>query len=57
MKQPDLDRRYMALAVRLAVRRVLASGTFVQHARELAGWAAAHDGATRAAELVEGLAG
>jgi UDP:flavonoid glycosyltransferase YjiC (YdhE family) len=44
-------------AVRLAVRRVLGSPSFGVRARELAAWAATHDGATRAAELVEGLAG
>jgi MGT family glycosyltransferase len=42
--------------VRLAVRRVLADATVAGRARELAAWAAAHDGAVRAAELVEQLA-
>jgi MGT family glycosyltransferase len=42
--------------VRLAVRRALRDTSLADHARELAGWAAEHDGAERAAELVEGLA-
>jgi MGT family glycosyltransferase len=44
-------------ALRLAVRRALTEPSLAARARELAGWAAAHDGATRAAELVEELAG
>jgi UDP:flavonoid glycosyltransferase YjiC (YdhE family) len=42
--------------LRLAVRRALADGSLAARARELAAWAAAHDGAARAAELVEALA-
>lgn len=42
--------------LRLAARRVLGTPSFSSRARELAAWAAAHDGATRAAELVEELA-
>jgi UDP:flavonoid glycosyltransferase YjiC (YdhE family) len=40
----------------LAVRRALSDRALVARARELAAWAAAHDGASRAAELVEELA-
>jgi UDP:flavonoid glycosyltransferase YjiC (YdhE family) len=42
--------------VRLAVRRALSEAPLATRARELGSWAAAHDGATRAAELVEELA-
>ena len=42
--------------LRLAVRRALAEASFLARARELASWAAAHDGASRAAELVEEFA-
>jgi UDP:flavonoid glycosyltransferase YjiC (YdhE family) len=42
--------------LRLAVRHALADASVAGRARELAAWAAAHDGATRAAELVEALA-
>jgi UDP:flavonoid glycosyltransferase YjiC (YdhE family) len=42
--------------VRLAVRRALAAPELAARAQELAGWAAIHDGATRAAELLEELA-
>jgi MGT family glycosyltransferase len=42
--------------LRLAVRRALATEGLRQRARELAGWAAEHDGAVQAAALVEGLA-
>jgi UDP:flavonoid glycosyltransferase YjiC (YdhE family) len=42
--------------VRLAVRRALADGALRERAAGLAQWAARHDGATRAAELVEQLA-
>jgi UDP:flavonoid glycosyltransferase YjiC (YdhE family) len=45
------------LTVRLAARRVLSESRFRARARELARWAARHDGATRAAELLEELAG
>ena len=43
-------------SLRLAVRRALGERTLSARARELAGWAAANDGAARAADLVEGLA-
>jgi UDP:flavonoid glycosyltransferase YjiC (YdhE family) len=42
--------------LRLAVRRALESNAPAERARELAAWAAEHDGATRAVELVEELA-
>jgi UDP:flavonoid glycosyltransferase YjiC (YdhE family) len=42
--------------VRLAVRRALAEPALSARARGLGAWAAAHDGAERAAELVEELA-
>lgn len=42
--------------LRWALRRVLASPSMAARARELAQWAAANDGASRAAELVEELA-
>ena len=42
--------------LRLAVRRALAERSLAERARELAAWAAANDGAARAAELVEQLA-
>jgi UDP:flavonoid glycosyltransferase YjiC (YdhE family) len=42
--------------LRLAVRHALADGSLAARARELAAWAAANDGAVRAAELVEQLA-
>lgn len=44
------------LGVRLATRRVLADAGIRERVLGLARWAAAHDGATRAAELVEDLA-
>ena len=43
-------------ALRLAVRRALSERSLAARARELAGWAAANDGASRAADLVEQLA-
>jgi UDP:flavonoid glycosyltransferase YjiC (YdhE family) len=43
-------------SLRLAVRRSLSERSLTERARELAGWAAAHDGASRAADLVERLA-
>jgi UDP:flavonoid glycosyltransferase YjiC (YdhE family) len=43
-------------AVRLAVRAALAQPRLRARARELAAWSAQHDGAARAAALVEGLA-
>jgi UDP:flavonoid glycosyltransferase YjiC (YdhE family) len=42
--------------LRLAVRRALADASLAARTRELAAWAAVHDGAERAADLVEGLA-
>jgi UDP:flavonoid glycosyltransferase YjiC (YdhE family) len=42
--------------VRLAVRRALAEPSLARRAGELAAWARAHDGAERAADLVERLA-
>jgi UDP:flavonoid glycosyltransferase YjiC (YdhE family) len=42
--------------LRLAVRRALGEPALARRARELGAWAAAHDGATTAAELVEQLA-
>ena len=42
--------------VRAAVARVLDDDAYAERARALARWAAANDGATRAAELVEELA-
>jgi UDP:flavonoid glycosyltransferase YjiC (YdhE family) len=42
--------------IRLAVRRALGSESLGLRAGQLAAWAAAHDGATRAAELLEELA-
>ncbi len=42
--------------VRLAVRRALAEPELARRTGELAAWAAAHDGAERAADLVEELA-
>ena len=43
--------------LRLAVRRALSDRRLGLRARGLAAWAAAHDGASRAADLVEELAG
>jgi UDP:flavonoid glycosyltransferase YjiC (YdhE family) len=42
--------------LRWAARQILAEPSFTARAAELAAWAAANDGAERAAELVEGLA-
>jgi UDP:flavonoid glycosyltransferase YjiC (YdhE family) len=42
--------------LRLAVHRALADASLAARARELGAWAVAHDGAERAAELVEALA-
>ncbi|HUZ29485.1 MAG TPA: nucleotide disphospho-sugar-binding domain-containing protein [Solirubrobacteraceae bacterium] len=42
--------------LRLALRRALGEAELSERARDLAAWAAEHDGATRAAELVEALA-
>ncbi len=43
-------------SLRLAVRKALAERSFAERAGEIAAWSAAHDGATRGAELVEKLA-
>jgi UDP:flavonoid glycosyltransferase YjiC (YdhE family) len=43
-------------AIRLAVRAALSDPGLRARARELAAWSAAHDGAARAAGLVEALA-
>ncbi len=43
-------------ALRLSVRRALSERSLAARARELAGWAAANDGASVAADLVEQLA-
>jgi UDP:flavonoid glycosyltransferase YjiC (YdhE family) len=43
-------------SLRLAARRALGEASFAARARELGAWAASHDGAARAAELVEQLA-
>lgn len=40
-------------SVRVAVRRALSDPTFCERARQVAAWAAAHDGAARGTELVE----
>ena len=44
------------LTLRLAVRTALGDGDLATRARELAAWATSHDGAERAADLVEELA-
>jgi UDP:flavonoid glycosyltransferase YjiC (YdhE family) len=44
-----------ATGMRLAVRRLLREGDRRERARELAAWAARHDGTARAADLVERL--
>jgi UDP:flavonoid glycosyltransferase YjiC (YdhE family) len=44
------------VSVRLAARRALESATIAERAGRLAEWAAGHDGAERAADLVEQLA-
>ena len=46
-----------AATVRLAVERALADERMGERARALSAWSAEHDGAARAAELVEELAG
>ncbi|HSC02441.1 MAG TPA: nucleotide disphospho-sugar-binding domain-containing protein [Solirubrobacteraceae bacterium] len=43
--------------LRLAVQRALSEAMLTARSRELAAWAATHDGASRAADLVEALAG
>lgn len=45
------------VALRLAVRRALEDSSLALRAGELASWARKHDGAARAADLVEALAG
>jgi len=45
-----------ARTLRLAVRRALEDPALASRARELAAWAAANEGAVRAAELIEGVA-
>jgi UDP:flavonoid glycosyltransferase YjiC (YdhE family) len=53
-----LPRRLVgARGLRLAVGRALARPELFTRARELAAWAAANDGAARAADLVERFAG
>jgi MGT family glycosyltransferase len=42
--------------LRLAVRRALSEASLTARARDLKSWASTHDGATRAADLVEALA-
>jgi UDP:flavonoid glycosyltransferase YjiC (YdhE family) len=44
-------------AIRVAMRRLLAEPGFTVRAEEIAAWAAAHDGAAAAADLVENAAG
>jgi UDP:flavonoid glycosyltransferase YjiC (YdhE family) len=52
-----LPRRLLSpRTLRWAVQRALEDGAMAARARELAEWARAHDGAERAAELVEGFA-
>ena len=43
-------------SLRLALRRALLDDSLAHRARELARWAAEHDGASSAADLVEELA-
>jgi UDP:flavonoid glycosyltransferase YjiC (YdhE family) len=45
-----------ATSLRLATRKALAEPSFAARAAEIGAWAASHDGAGRAAELVEDLA-
>ncbi len=42
--------------LRWATRRVLADPSYAARARQIAAWAATHDGSDRGAELVEGFA-
>ena len=50
----SLPRRLLSpRGVRLATRRILGDGAYTARAQELAAWSAAHDGAARAADLVE----
>jgi len=51
-----IPRRFVGpRALRLAVRRALRDDAMRARVREVAAWSAAHDGAARAASLVEGL--
>jgi UDP:flavonoid glycosyltransferase YjiC (YdhE family) len=53
-----VPRRFLSPRVlRLAVERALGEKSIGQRARELGGWAQTHDAGTRAAKLVERLAG
>jgi UDP:flavonoid glycosyltransferase YjiC (YdhE family) len=53
-----VPRRFLTpRVVRLAVERALGEPAIAQRARELGGWAQTHDAGTRAAKLVERLAG
>jgi UDP:flavonoid glycosyltransferase YjiC (YdhE family) len=53
----SLPRRFQtARGVRLAVRRLLTGPGYRRRAEELRDWAAANDGAARAADAVEELA-
>ena len=53
----SLPRRFTTpRGVRLAVRRLLGEPSYGRHAAELGDWAARHDGAAAAAEVVEELA-
>jgi UDP:flavonoid glycosyltransferase YjiC (YdhE family) len=50
----SLPRRLLSPgAVRLAVRRILSDAGYRRRAREIQAWSEAHDGAARAANLVE----
>jgi UDP:flavonoid glycosyltransferase YjiC (YdhE family) len=50
------NRLLSARTLRWTVQRVLEDGSYAERARELGRWAAAHDGASSAAALVEDLA-
>lgn len=53
----SLPRRFATpRGVRLAVRKLLADGSYAERARSLRDWAQRHDGAALAADAVEGLA-
>jgi UDP:flavonoid glycosyltransferase YjiC (YdhE family) len=45
-----------ARSIRLATRRLLGDGAYTAGAAKLANWSAGHDGALRAAQLIEGTA-
>jgi UDP:flavonoid glycosyltransferase YjiC (YdhE family) len=52
----SLPRRLVApRGVRLAVRKVLGDESYARRARELAEWARENEGATAAAEAIEGF--